>query len=983
MKKSLWIALILMLVCILSFSACDQEDTPPNKGDVPSTQQPSDNNDDRPADNNNSGEANTQCQHTWGEWLTIKQATCKDEGQLIRVCGKCSVSEQTTVAKSETHTEVIDAAISATCTEDGKTEGKHCSVCGITLVEQTTIKAKGHTEVIDEAVAATCKTEGKTEGKHCSVCNDIIVKQTVIPKSGHTEVIDEAVTPTCTTEGKTEGKHCSVCGTIIVEQANVPKSNHTEVVDDAVPPTCTTEGKTEGKHCSVCKKVIVAQNSIDTVGHTYNNGACSVCKCMDIDSKNAEIATENQRYEQAISDNYSVYIDLVSETEDEISHRKSTYNISYVYNSDYCRQEMSEIEEEMTLLKKYIDAYSTGDWGDEVQAKLQRYKVQYAEYKEQYEKYEQMLIINGLYDYIDSYEENYNESLSELESIHEENLKNIDKKYECAVNGHTVVVDEAVAPTCTAIGKTEGSHCSNCGFVVIEQTTLESLGHTAVIDSAIKETCTMDGKTEGSHCSVCGDVIVTQEIIPMHHIEVIDPSVKETCTTNGKTEGKHCSACGEILVEQEIIEKHHTEVIDAMIESTCATEGKTEGKHCSVCDEILVAQSAIPMKPHVNGNWVSTDIESEINRLCCNCNTVLETKTVSAGLEYTLNNDGISYSVSGYGTCTEETTIIIPDVYNNLPVTGIAASAFWRSALYDEQMTNIVIPESVSQIGNNAFYGCIHLRNITIPDMVTSIGYGVFSGCTSLISITIGRSVNSIDKSAFNGCSALSHITFKGNIPSYSYSNISQLTTIVFDEGVTSIGSVKFYECTSLTSIEVSDNNNCYKSINGNLYSKDGTILIQYTASKQDVSFDIPDSVISIASYAFYRSTSLQSITIPNSVVSIGGNAFCNCTSLTSIIIGNSISKIESAAFQNCTSLENITIPHSVKSIGNYAFIGCTSLINVTFENTEGWQYAWNSNDTSRGSISSTTLANSTTAAQLLTSTYGGDYGTYYWFRVE
>ena len=88
-----------MLVCILSFSACNQEDTPPNNDNIYSTQQPSDNSDDTPTDNNNSGDTNTQCQHTWGEWLTVKHATCKEEGLLIRVCSKCSISKQTTIVK--------------------------------------------------------------------------------------------------------------------------------------------------------------------------------------------------------------------------------------------------------------------------------------------------------------------------------------------------------------------------------------------------------------------------------------------------------------------------------------------------------------------------------------------------------------------------------------------------------------------------------------------------------------------------------------------------------------------------------------------------------------------------------------------------------------------------------------------------------------------------------------------------------------------
>ena len=69
-----------------------------------------------------------------------------------------------------------------------------------------------HTVVTDEAVPVTCTADGKTEGKHCSVCNEVLVEQEVVKSKGHTVVIDEAVPATCTADGKTEGKHCSVCG---------------------------------------------------------------------------------------------------------------------------------------------------------------------------------------------------------------------------------------------------------------------------------------------------------------------------------------------------------------------------------------------------------------------------------------------------------------------------------------------------------------------------------------------------------------------------------------------------------------------------------------------------------------------------------------------------------------------------------------------------------------------------------------------------
>ncbi|MBQ7011563.1 MAG: prolyl oligopeptidase family serine peptidase [Clostridia bacterium] len=190
----------------------------------------------------------------------------KTEGKHCDKCGEILVAQTEIAALG--HTEVIDAAVAPICTEAGKTEGKHCSVCGETLVAQTEIAALGHTEVIDAAVAATCTTAGKTEGKHCSVCGETLVAQTEVAPLGHTEVVDAAIAATCTTAGKTEGKHCSVCGETLVAQTEVAPLGHTEVVDAAVAATCTTAGKTEGKHCSVCNETLVAQTEIAALGHT-------------------------------------------------------------------------------------------------------------------------------------------------------------------------------------------------------------------------------------------------------------------------------------------------------------------------------------------------------------------------------------------------------------------------------------------------------------------------------------------------------------------------------------------------------------------------------------------------------------------------------------------------------------------------------------------------------------------------------------------
>jgi PKD repeat protein len=238
-------------------------------------------------------------------------------------------------------------------------------------------------------------------------------------------------------------------------------------------------------------------------------------------------------------------------------------------------------------------------------------------------------------------------------------------------------------------------------------------------------------------------------------------------------------------------------------------------------------------------------------------------------------------SVNGTITITRYTgsggAVTIPSTINGLPVTSIGASAF--SDCYG--LISVTIPNSVTNIGDNAFYQCMSLTSVTIPNSVTRIGASAFYACTSLTSVTIPNSVTSIGDSAFYVCASLTSVTIPNSVTSIGASAFyacHSLTSVAIPNSVTSIGYSAFANCTRLSAITVDALSSAYSSMDGVLFNKSQTTLIQYPRGKAGSDYTIFNSVTSIGARAFNGCHNLTSVTIPNSVTNIGNGAFFGCT---------------------------------------------------------------------------------------------------------
>ncbi|MDX2109482.1 MAG: leucine-rich repeat domain-containing protein [Verrucomicrobiota bacterium] len=323
---------------------------------------------------------------------------------------------------------------------------------------------------------------------------------------------------------------------------------------------------------------------------------------------------------------------------------------------------------------------------------------------------------------------------------------------------------------------------------------------------------------------------------------------------------------------------------------------------------------------------------------------VLLVSTALRAQTYTVpgTNITLTYSLSSGGPVTATITdcntdafgaLAIPDTLGSAPVTSIGASAFSGCS----SLTSVTIPNSVTSIGDEAFFRCFSLTSVTISNNVTSIGDAAFHSCTSLTSVTLGNSITSIGFSVFDNCSSL--IAFIVDPANSAYSSLDGVlfnkaqsvliqypiantgSTYTIPNSVTSIGGGAFRNCSRLTSVTF-----------GTSVTTIDYFAFYYCSNLSSVT--LGNSVTSIRSYAFDFCTSLTSVTIPNSVTSIGEGAFRNCSSLTSVTIPNSVTSIGNGAFEYCRSLTSVAILNSVTSIGISAFDSCSSLTSVTLGNS-------------------------------------------------
>lgn len=373
--------------------------------------------------------------------------------------------------------------------------------------------------------------------------------------------------------------------------------------------------------------------------------------------------------------------------------------------------------------------------------------------------------------------------------------------------------------------------------------------------------------------------------------------------------------------------------------ATCIDSGE-KYRECATCGYKITEE--VEAHGHVIGDaWVdkmpTTQYDGEILVECAVCGEKIK-KSIAAiksvGLEFTLNDDEKSYSLSGIGTCTDE-YINVPDTYEGLPVTAVSSKAFENNTY----LKGITLSKNTVSIGERAFFGCEYLKNIEMPECLQSLGEYSLHKCFSLeyTSKNLANYIGSKQNPYF--------ILYKiEDIRGISDLKINENTKFIYDE-VFWLSASEFKKLTIPKSV---------KSVGYRVFTGAQLLSeVRYEGSLEEwldidfkssfvVPYDlyidgslvtdikIPQTVTKIKDYAFYNCSSLKSVIIPHEVSEAGADVFKKCTNLKTLTVGSGL--VESGATDNLiedTSIEKVIVSEGVKKIGAGAFYYCDGLTDL------------------------------------------------------
>ena len=1023
MKKTFWLALILLLICVIAFSGCDNNgDTSPDTGDSNQT-----------TESGGNDNSSAVCVHSYGEWATIKQATCKGEGKQVRSCSKCSETEESTVPKSNIHTEVLDAAVPATCTTDGKTEGKHCSVCNKTLVVQTAIKAPGHTEVIDPAVNATCKTEGKTEGKHCSECSTILIAQESVSKLNHnyenyicTACDDEYYTPTLVfvlsednasyivsgitdnTEttvvipSKYNSKPVSAIGYEAFNESNIKSvvfgSNIklidawafracTQLTTIVLPDNLTQIGEGAFAGCVGLSSVVMKDN-VETIGKMafYQ---CGNLSSINLSKKLTSIGVgafaDNVKLETIVFPDTLItigeqaFVGCIKIKSITIPNKVETID-NYAFAQCAALEEINigtsnlkigsrsfmECEALVNLYipgtVEYIDiqafAYCTSltevvvingvksinSAAFQGCTKIEYMELPFIGHTSTNDQY-----IGWIFGIVSWYKDNASVVPSSLKSIGYTGgslpsnafygCESIEIFYYCPEGTHSVTKDAYQAPTCQQTGLTEGSHCSKCNKVLVEQNVIDKEPHNYVNNicsyckNSKEKQAELDIESARHNESVSNyNTLIqqyTESIANAKKLYGIDTVPEESgyyryliqeCDTlidnlknsiahyqmqeqmYGYDRSAQIAECeNKIELQKQKKANYNKYLTIAEYEETLLSyQQQLQEENAQHTENIRLIEAKHYCIAHGHTNVVIDPAKvttcggeglSEGSH-CADCKVVIIEQTVTPPPGHSFSN-GNNCSVCGSPKPSDGLRYTLRSDGKSYALSGMGSCTDTKVIIAD-----LYNGLPVVEIAAEAFYKNTRITSVVVPENVRVIGTSAFFRCENLVSITLPSTLEEVKYFAFYNCEKLTGIYI---------SDISKWCSVNFiDQG--------------------SNNPLDYA---GNLYLN-GELVTDLV---------IPSDVTVIAPSVFGDCTSITSVTIPATVKTIGSSAFSMCTNLKEVKIENGVTTIDKYAFYACWNLETVVIGNTVATIGEWAFEYCNKLTTIYFEGTKA---AWN-----------------------------------------